>query len=764
MQYMVTPTVPYAEEANTISLQDSESLRHNYDSERENSHLSPTSYQASSTSSDSRRPVAKIALVMAATMSLNDSPPRPHNSTKTSTEEVQQQGPGAGDHLPTSPSPSPPQVTHTKWIGVRLKALKAAANATNPNPDPDPAPTSPVGSEAVSCGSGSVSSHRLHDATASPTSMFTHPASPAPSLTDIEDLFQGTVEYDVPTFAEILLTLQAGAPASPKSHQSAVSFSAGETNEDDKETSTTATGQVVTEFEAALQTYATLAEAVRLTIPLPLQDELGMQTSPATLHAVRHLLSPAQCNRIQKLWAKAKAREIRALGHETPQQVPTQAHAPTTAAQPPTSLREVRDGPLRPLSHNATVGHTAPDAMEQRSVFDAHSVLQLRREAENIEHRTRRALNFDRTDMPPRHVKALPPPRTELIAAPLQDGEMHPTELSMLTNMHSHGITAKENWLTATDPIMDQAQEVLQEIRDRPLEAQVVDQALAAVVHHPNPPPSTYDLRDSIFKRHLDMEMAIAALRALQETQPAPPISDEPSAQEWEDLMQGNLVQPPNSPMSRVTSDDVTEWLQDIDWDCWEDLPPLESKDLPSPLPTPTVPLPASPRLPACDPTHPEFNLPLGDWDLIKVTGDPLGPAAQDAVTVAMAETTKKERVTPPRPPSLTVTFQDYPPLTVPPDPDPDFHQFKSGRSPRGRGDPSGEAAEVCRNMGLGECIGELGCTEHPYPDSPPPLQAIRDIEQEVIQILDSDEEVLFTRPAAKEEDKVGQKRKTWAL
>ena len=145
---------------------------------------------------------------------------------------------------------------------------------------------------------------------------------------------------------------------------------------------------------------------------------------------------------------------------------------------------------------------------------------------------------------------------------------------------------------------------------------------------------------------------------------------------------------------------------------------------------------------------------------------DPLGPAAQDAVTVAMAEATKKERVTPPRPPSLTVTFQDYPLLTVPPDPDPDFLQFKSGRSPRGRGDPTAEAAEVCRNMGLGECIGELGCTEHPYPDSPPSRQAVQDIEQEVIQILDSDEEVLLTRPApdAKEEDKVGQKRKTWAL
>ena len=52
---------------------------------------------------------------------------------------------------------------------------------------------------------------------------------------------------------------------------------------------------------------------------------------------------------------------------------------------------------------------------------------------------------------------------------------------------------------------------------------------------------------------------------------------------------------------------------------------------------------------------------------------------------------------------------------------------------------------------------------EHPYPDSPPSRQAVRDIEHEVIEILDSDEEILLTHPA-KDEDKVGQKRKTRPL
>ena len=242
-----------------------------------------------------------------------------------------------------------------------------------------------------------------------------------------------------------------------------------------------------------------------------------------------------------------------------------------------------------------------------------------------------------------------------------------------------------------------------------------------------------------------------------------------PDNQDWADFMQDAPEQPPNSPMSRISSEEVASWVNEIDWDCWEDLPPLESAYPPSPLPAPPVPLPASPRLPECDPTHPEFNFPLGDWDLTKVTsprhliGEPTGPAAQDMVAVAMAEVTQ-ERDRLPRPPSLNVTFQDYPLLTVPPEPD--FLQFKSGRSPRGQGETTAEAAEVCRNMGLGECIGELGCIEHPYPDSPPSRQAAQNFEQEVIQILDSDEEVFLTRPApdAKEEDKVGQKRKTWAL
>ena len=75
MQCMVTPTVPHAEEANTISLQGSDPPCLHYDDERGYSCVFPASYQVSSTSSDSKQPVTKMALVMAAKMSLND-PPR----------------------------------------------------------------------------------------------------------------------------------------------------------------------------------------------------------------------------------------------------------------------------------------------------------------------------------------------------------------------------------------------------------------------------------------------------------------------------------------------------------------------------------------------------------------------------------------------------------------------------------------------------------------------------------------------------------------
>ena len=306
---------------------------------------------------------------MAASMLLTDSPPRALNDTifEADPEEVQQQGAGSGEHLHATPSPSPSQETHAKWVGRRLEARRAAAKAANPNPDPTP--TSPTGSVSVLSGSGSVSSHPRHDATASPTSMLTHPASPAASLTDIEDLFQGTVEYDVPTFAEILLTLQASAPMTPKSQQSAGSFSAGDTKDDDPETSTSRTFQVVTEFEAALSTSVTLAEAVRMTIPLPLQCELGRPTSARTLHALKHLLSPAQCEQIQKLWADASARELREQQRVALQQVPTQAHTPPNATQHPPSLRKVQGGPLRVLSHNATATHRTADTFAPRSLF-----------------------------------------------------------------------------------------------------------------------------------------------------------------------------------------------------------------------------------------------------------------------------------------------------------------------------------------------------------------------------------------------------------
>ena len=251
----------------------------------------------------------------------------------------------------------------------------------------------------------------------------------------------------------------------------------------------------------------------------------------------------------------------------------------------------------------------------------------------------------------------------------------------------------------ATDPVIDQAQAILQEMRDQPRETQYVDQALATVMPRLDPPPSNYDLRDWIFKEQLDLEwLAIQALAAEQE--PAPPL--EPSNQEWADFMQDAPEQPPNSPISRISSEEVASWVNEIDWDCWEDLPPLESAYPPSPLPAPPAPLPASPRLSECDPTHPEFNFPLGVWDLTKVTsprhliGEPMGPAAQDMVAVAMAEVTQ-ERDKLPRPPSLNVTFQDYPLLTVPPESD--FLQFKSGRSPRGQGETTTEAADSCRGL-----------------------------------------------------------------
>ena len=103
----------------------------------------------------------------------------------------------------------------------------------------------------------------------------------------------------------------------------------------------------------------------------------------------------------------------------------------------------------------------------------------------------------------------------------------------------------------------------------------------------------------------------------------------------------------------------LKDWMQDIDWDCWEDLDklPLDAED-PSWGSLPCAPpVPESPRMPARDPIHPEFGLPLGEWDFAKVMsprnflGDPAGPAAQATISVVIAEATQKERAAPPRPP-----------------------------------------------------------------------------------------------------------------
>ena len=109
MQYMVTPTVPYAGEVNTISLQDSDILCFDDDDDDDYSHVSPTSHQASSESSDSKKPINEMTMVMAASMLLTDSPPCTLNDTmlEADPEEVQQQGAGTGEHLHATPSPSP---------------------------------------------------------------------------------------------------------------------------------------------------------------------------------------------------------------------------------------------------------------------------------------------------------------------------------------------------------------------------------------------------------------------------------------------------------------------------------------------------------------------------------------------------------------------------------------------------------------------------------------------------------------------------------
>ena len=73
---------------------------------------------------------------------------------------------------------SQPLATHAEWItgSSRAAAHTCKAVAADANPNPGQASTPPVGSAAVPCGSGSVSSHRPHDATASPTSMLTQSA------------------------------------------------------------------------------------------------------------------------------------------------------------------------------------------------------------------------------------------------------------------------------------------------------------------------------------------------------------------------------------------------------------------------------------------------------------------------------------------------------------------------------------------------------------------------------------------------------------
>ena len=108
-----------------------------------------------------------------------------------------------------------------------------------------------------------------------------------------------------------------------------------------------------------------------MTIPLPLQCELGRPTSAATLHALKHLLSPAQCDQIQKLWAEASARELREQQRVALQQVPTQAHTPPNATQPPHRYARYRVG-LSGCSRTTRQRHTG-----LQTTFAARSLFKL---------------------------------------------------------------------------------------------------------------------------------------------------------------------------------------------------------------------------------------------------------------------------------------------------------------------------------------------------------------------------------------------------
>ena len=133
---------------------------------------------------------------------------------------------------------------------------------------------------------------------------------------------------------------------------------------------------------------------------------------------------------------------------------------------------------------------------------------------------------------PPQHRSAPPARHTEVYDDPLEDGEMHPYELSRFMHMHSHSTIAKENVLTSYDPVINQPQALLREIRDSPMEISAASGKwlwprlfMAPPNSSPRsaPVPNNYDIRDRISTDHFGIEMMMAALQSWADQSPTQP-------------------------------------------------------------------------------------------------------------------------------------------------------------------------------------------------------------------------------------------------
>ena len=319
-------------------------------------------------------------------------------------------------------------------------------------------------------------------------------------------------------------------------------------------------------------------------------------------------------------------------------------------------------------------------------------------------------------------------------------------ELSAYAALGNHNTTVKETYLKAAcDPCMDEARDVLREV--------YVD--VQCKLLHNTPPPSTYDLREVLLQEHMklntDAEWQAKADATYQASLaqagwqlpctacPAPPSS--PSNGDTRSLSISKELSFDSITISELL--DTMTWA-DGDWD-GEFLTNTNA----TPTSLPPVPQLVPPEMPPPEPTQPSFTAP---WGQPKIDSSPAPPVQipdalpsiqqlQDWVTLCHPDS-HTDAPAPVTAPTLAIDVNACIASLIPAESD-FVDGVKSPRTVAATGsDPASEAAEVCMDMGLGDCmdlLGELGCRDPPYLNSPPSQALLQQVEQ-----VDTDGGVIF--------------------